>query len=163
MPIPLGYYGEAEWKEDRNRWFHTEDYGYTDFDGNLYFAGRKLDMIKIDGTVFFTSEIENMINTHPAVFESTAFEVEVEGKPAKELKLCLVLNQGESLEYEEIYEFLSVNLKPPKVPRFLEFRDNIPKTRTFLIKKKVLKEEWNTKASWEQTWDAKIKDFLKKN
>jgi crotonobetaine/carnitine-CoA ligase len=41
FPIPLGYYGNTEWKEEKNRWFHTGDYGYVDYDGFLYFMGRK--------------------------------------------------------------------------------------------------------------------------
>ncbi len=41
FPIPLGYYGNNEWKEEKNRWFHTGDYGYVDDDGFLYYIGRK--------------------------------------------------------------------------------------------------------------------------
>ena len=41
FPIPLGYYGKTEWKEERNRWFHTGDFGYVDHDGFLYYVGRK--------------------------------------------------------------------------------------------------------------------------
>lgn len=161
MPIPLGYYDDTKWKAEKNGWFYTEDYGYTDENGFLYYKGRESDIARLKNEVFFTKKIEKIANSHPKVLESAAFTILSEKENNEDIKLCVVLKENGILTQEEIYNFLKKKLEVFMIPRYIEFKSELPKSITFLVQKFKLKKEWEDRASQKNTWDSKIKDFIK--
>ncbi|MHA1148299.1 MAG: AMP-binding protein [Promethearchaeota archaeon] len=157
MPIPLGYYGDIEWKEEKNRWFHTKDYGYTDNDGFLYYLGRESDFFHVDEHHFFASEIESIVNKHSDIYESAALCV----SDREGIFLVAVKKQNSKLTANQLYEYLSQNLETFMIPRYIEFINILPKTSSTLIKKRILKEKWEDKQVSSKVWDTKLKDFMK--
>ncbi len=124
-------------------WLKTGDIAYYDSQGLFYIVGRKKDMIKVGGEVVFSSEVEEKISLHPEVKE-----VAVIGVPdrlrGEAPKAFVVLKKNEKLPQAELKEFLKKHLAHFKIPHYIEFRKNLPKTRTGKIDKKRLKDEENS-------------------
>ena len=124
-------------------WLKTGDIAYYDSQGLFYIVGRKKDMIKVGGEVVFSSEVEEKILLHPKVKE-----VAVIGVPDKlrgEVpKAFVVLKENEKLSQAELKEFLKKHLAHFKLPHYIEFRKELPKTRSGKVDKKRLKDEKNS-------------------
>ncbi len=162
IPIPLEYHKKSEKKTTvENPWVETKDYGYKDHDGFFYYVGRESDLIITQGETFFATELENVANSHPYILESAAFGVLGERGNEEEAKLCIVLKKSYSLHQEELYNYISQNLLSYKVPRFIEFKTEFPKTATGFVQKFKLKKEWEDNLSQKNTWDVKIKNYIK--
>ncbi|TFG22587.1 MAG: hypothetical protein EU533_04090 [Promethearchaeota archaeon] len=162
IPIPLEYYNIKGVKTTpQESWFNTGDYGYRDQDGFYYYVGRKSDLIHSQGERFFASEIEHFVNSHPYILESAAFGVTNSKELDEEIKLCVVLKKAGSLNVEELYDYINMNLASFMVPRYIEFKEELPKTSTNFIQKFLLKKEWKDRISQANTWDAR-KNLLKK-
>ena len=158
IPIPLEYYKiEGVKTTAQDSWFNTGDYGYRDQDGFYYYMGRKSDLIHSQGERFFASEIENFVNSHPYVLECAAFGIENGKRSDEDIKLCVVLKKPGSISVEELYDYINMNLANFMVPRFIQLREELPKTSTNFIQKFLLKKEWQDKLSQDNTWDAKKK------
>jgi len=153
--ITLGYWRnpvETE-KTYKNNWVYTGDLGYLDEDGFLYFVGRKKDIIRRSGENISAVEIENIIMSHPKVMEAAAIAVP-DAIRDEEVKVYVVLTEGETLESvppEEIISWCSERLAKFKIPRYIEYRDSLPKTATQKIQKNVLKQEKSDLIS--DAWD----------
>ena len=133
----------------RNLWFHTGDLGYMDEDGLLYFVGRKKEAIRRRGENISAFEVERIVNQHPAVLESAAFAVPSE-LSEDDVKIVAVLKEGESLRPEELIEFCETRMAYFMVPRFVEFRDGLPKTPTQRVEKYKLQAEGNKPDTWDR-------------
>jgi crotonobetaine/carnitine-CoA ligase len=146
-----GYYKMADETLEafRNLWFHTGDLGYTDSDGYLYFVGRKKEAIRRRGENISAFEVEKIINQHSHVLESAAIAVPSE-LSEDEVKVVVVLKEGERLSPEELVEFCSQRMAYFMVPRFIEFRESLPKTPTQRVEKYKLQSEGNTSATWDR-------------
>lgn len=156
--ITLGYWrNPVETKNTyKNNWVYTGDLGYLDEDGFLYFVGRKKDIIRRSGENISAVEIENIIMSHPKVMEAAAIAVPDDIRD-EEVKVYVVLTEGETLESvppEEIISWCSERLAKFKIPRYLEYRDSLPKTATQKIQKNVLKQEKSDLIS--DAWDRFI-------
>jgi crotonobetaine/carnitine-CoA ligase len=155
LPFELEYYnlqkGTTTKKKD-GRWVYTGDFGYIDQQGFLYYLGRKSDMIQKKHETFFAIDIEIVANSHPLIVESAVFEVKNNALD-KELKICAVIQKGVSITYEEFYKFLKKNLAYFMVPRYIEFRKILPKNANELIQKFILRDEWDSGLSLENTYD----------
>ena len=92
---------EKTWEACRNLWFHTGDLAKKDEDGYFYFVDRKKDALRRRGENISSFEVERSINTHPKVLESAAVAVQSE-LAEDEVKICVVLQPGESLTPEEL-------------------------------------------------------------
>jgi len=68
---------------------------------------------------------------------------------------------NKAITHQEISDFLYHNLAYFQVPRYVEFRDTIPKGPSTKISKSILTKEWNENKSRDRIWDTQIKDFLK--
>ena len=122
-------------------WFCTGDLGYLDPDEELFIVDRKKDIIIRGGANIYPRDIEDVICKHPKVAESAVI-----GVPDKifgeEIKAYIVLNPGEEVSENEIRRHCSSLLAEYKVPKFIEFLEQLPKSKaTEKILKKALRSE----------------------
>jgi acyl-CoA synthetase (AMP-forming)/AMP-acid ligase II len=122
----------------RNLWFHTGDIAYKDEEGYLYFVGRKSQFIRRRGENISAEEVEEVINQHPKVKETGVVGVPSE-VGEEEIKACIVFREG-AVGPEEIIRWCEERIAYFKVPRYVEFLDELPKTETNRIQKHKLKE-----------------------
>jgi crotonobetaine/carnitine-CoA ligase len=146
-----GYYKmpEETLQAFRNLWFHTGDLGYLDKNGYLYFVGRKKEAIRRRGENISAFEVEKIVNQHPSVLESAAIAVPSE-LSEDEVKVVVVLKEGEQLSPEELVEFCQKRMAYFMVPRFIEFRTALPKTPTQRVEKYKLQSEGNKPETWDR-------------
>ncbi len=122
-------------------WLHTGDIAVMDEDGYFKIVDRKKDMILgAGGLNVYPREIEDVLYEYPKVMEVAAAGIPVEGKGERP-KVYIVLKPGETATKEEIIAFCKENLAPYKVPKFVEFRSDLPKTTVGKILRRVLVEE----------------------
>ena len=122
-------------------WLHTGDMSVMDEDGYFKIVDRKKDMILgAGGYNIYPREVEEVLYEHPAVMEAAAAGIPVPGK-GERVKVYIVLKEGQTATEEEIIAFCKENLAPYKVPKFVEFRDELPKTMVGKILRRVLIEE----------------------
>ncbi len=155
LPFELEYYNlqkETITKKKDGRWVFTGDFGYKDQQGFLYYLGRKSDMIQRENETFFAIDIEIVANSHPLIVESAVFEVD-NSSLENELKICAVIQKGVTITPREFYKFLKKNLAYFMVPRYIEFREELPKNANELIQKFILRNEWNSGVSLKNTHD----------
>jgi acyl-CoA synthetase (AMP-forming)/AMP-acid ligase II len=143
--VMKGYYKnpEATAKALKNGWLYTGDLGYLDEDGYLYFVDRVKDMVRRGDENISSEEVERVLNSHPAVAESAVIAVPdlIRGE---EVKAYIVLKPPatpETVPADEIWSFCKPHLAAFKVPRYLEYRDDLPKTPSSKVQKNILREE----------------------
>ena len=133
------------WEKDNDgvffpgEWFRTGDIGFMDEDGFFKIVDRKKDMIKVSGFNVFPNEIENVIAHHPKVLEVAAIGVPHE-KSGEAIKVYVV-KKDPSLTEEELLDYCHKSLTKYKVPRFVEFIDEVPKSNVGKILRRVLKDK----------------------
>ena len=125
----------------REGWLYTGDIAVMDEDGYFQIVDRKKDMILgAGGYNIYPREVEEVLFQHPKVKAGAAVGVPVPGK-GERVKAFVVLKEGETATEEEIIEFCKENLAPYKVPKFVEFRDELPMTMVGKVLRRVLLEE----------------------
>ena len=125
----------------REGWLHTGDIAVMDEDGYFKIVDRKKDMILgAGGYNIYPREVEDALYEHPKVLEVAAAGIPVAGKGDR-VKVYVVLKEGKTATEEEIIAFCRDNLAPYKVPKFVEFRESLPKTMVGKILRRVLVEE----------------------
>ena len=93
--------------------------------------------------------MEKEINSHPKVLESAVFAVPSE-LGEDDVKAAVVLKEGESLTPEELIAYCNDRMAYFAVPRYLEFKDSLPKTPTQRVEKYKLREEGVTGDTWDR-------------
>jgi long-chain acyl-CoA synthetase len=126
-------------------WFRTGDIGIMDEAGYFKIVDRKKDMIKVSGFNVYPNEIENVLAGHPKVLEVAAIGVP-DAKSGEVIKVFIV-KKDQSLTEEELKKFCHENLTNYKVPKYFEFRMELPKTNVGKILRRSLKEEEAKKAA----------------
>ncbi len=119
--------------------FHTVgDIAYRDDEGYLYICDRKTDMIISGGMNIYPAEIEAALEQHPAIYDVAVF-----GIPSEEwgelVHATVVVAPGASLTAEEITAFGKEHLASYKVPRSVDFIDELPRTGSGKILKRQLR------------------------
>jgi long-chain acyl-CoA synthetase len=133
--------------EDGGAWLHTGDIARMDDDGYFRIVDRKKDMILgAGGYNIYPREVEDVLYEHPKVVEAAAVGIPVPDK-GERVKVYVVLKEGESATEEEIIAFCKENLAPYKVPKFVDFRDDLPKSMVGKILRRVLLEEEKKRAA----------------
>ncbi|MBB1440717.1 long-chain-fatty-acid--CoA ligase FadD [Shewanella sp. SG41-4] len=124
---------------DKNGWLATGDIGYMDEKGLFYIVDRKKDMILVSGFNVFPNEIEEVVAMHPKVIEVAA--VGVPNDASGELVKIFVVAKDKSLTEEELIKHCRHYLTGYKVPKLVEFRDELPKTNVGKILRRQLRDE----------------------
>lgn len=139
-----GYYKNPTATKEvwRNDWFHTGDYVKKDEDGYYFFVDRKKDIVRRSGENISASEVEGAIRLHDAVMDAAVIPVP-DPIREQEVKAYVILKKGFSSEtvLNELINWCIKNLAYFKVPRYWEFRESFPVTKTGKIQKQVLKSE----------------------
>jgi long-chain acyl-CoA synthetase len=133
--MTTGYYGLPDETERafRNGYYFTGDLGRIDEEGYIYILGRKRLFINISGNKVDPQEVENLLLKHQKVKEAVVLGVK-DDRGNEIVKAVIV--PKERMETREIYEFCKGRISDFKIPRIIEFRDEIPKSPTG----KVLRE-----------------------
>jgi crotonobetaine/carnitine-CoA ligase len=140
---------EASSAKIRDGWLYTGDLVYADADGNIFFADRKTDSMRRRGENISSWEVEREVNAHPAVLESGAFGVPSE-LGEDDVMVVVVLREAQSLSPEELIAHCETRMAKFMVPRYIEFRDELPKTGTHRVQKSVLKQQGVTPNTWDR-------------
>jgi long-chain acyl-CoA synthetase len=125
-----------------NGWLLTGDMAKMDEDGYFYIVDRKKDMIIAGGYNIYPREVEEVLYEHPAVLEAAVIGVPdpYRGETVKAFIVLKPEYRGK-VTAEEIIKFCREKLAAYKVPRIIEFRDELPKSLVGKILRRVLKEE----------------------
>ncbi len=141
--VMKGYWNRPEEtaKALRNGWLYTGDMAKMDEDGYFYIVDRKKDMIIAGGYNIYPREIEEVLFEHPKVQEAVVAGVP-DAYRGETVKAYVVLKQGETATEDEILAYCREKLAPYKVPKLLEFRNELPKSAVGkLLRRKLVEEE----------------------
>jgi fatty-acyl-CoA synthase len=123
----------------------TGDVGYIDEAGRLFVEGRDDEMIVSGGENVFPKEVEDLISRHPAVADVAAIGVEDE-QFGQRLKAFVVTGGGKKVSEDELKKHVKSNLARYKVPKEIEFLDELPRNSTGKVLKRELEEREEEKS-----------------
>jgi long-chain acyl-CoA synthetase len=129
---------------DADGWLHTGDIGRMDEKGYFYIVDRKKDMILVSGFNVYPNEIEDVVALMPGVLEVAAIGVPDE-KTGEAVKL-VVVKRDPALSAEAIRAHCKAQLTGYKQPRYIQFRDSLPKSNVGKILRRELRDEATTPA-----------------
>ncbi len=145
--VMRGYWNQAEETKAvlRDGWLFTGDMARMDEDGYFFIVDRKKDMIKTRGENVYPREVEEVLFRYPKVKDAVvvglpeSFSVEV-------IKAYIVLKEGETATPQEIIGYCAGELAKYKVPKYVEFRQELPKTMVGKVLRRVLQDEERRKS-----------------
>jgi fatty-acyl-CoA synthase/long-chain acyl-CoA synthetase len=131
---------EDKYEEDRRGDYHTVgDVAYRDEEGYFYICDRKKDMIISGGMNIYPAEIEAALEAHPDIFDVAVFGIPSE-EWGESVHAIVVLRPGAELDDAGVMTFAREHLAGYKVPRSVSFLDELPRTGSGKILKRVLRE-----------------------
>jgi carnitine-CoA ligase len=146
-----GYWGRPEVtvETSRNWWYHTGDIGKIDEDDYLYFIDRKADYLRRRGENIASFEVEKILMGHGSLAD-----VAVHAVPSQltedDLKVTATLVEGATLSEEDLFRWCVEQLPYFALPRYIEFRRELPRSPVGRVLKRELREEGVTPATWDQ-------------
>jgi acyl-CoA synthetase (AMP-forming)/AMP-acid ligase II len=138
--IMVGYYNQPEENKKAftdDGYMRTGDVGIMDERGYTKIVDRKKDMIIVSGFNVFPNELENVISLCPGVVECAAIGIP-DAKQGEAIKVFVVKNDPTMTE-EQVMNFCRQNLTGYKIPKYIEFRDDLPKTNVGKILRRELR------------------------
>ncbi|MFH0788237.1 MAG: AMP-binding protein [Pseudomonadota bacterium] len=142
--IMKGYWPEPGSGLTEDGWLKTGDIAAMDGDGYFHLSDRTKDMANVSGLKVYTTTVDEVLFRHPAVEMAAAFGVPDPDMPGSERVMASIqLKPGfkEKVTEDDIREFCRKHLAPYAVPKYVEFRKEMPLTVTEKVFKKVLREE----------------------
>lgn len=120
-------------------WLKTGDIAVIQEDGYLRIVDRKKDMILVSGFNVYPNEVEDVVSSHPEVLECAAIGVP-DSKSGEAVKI-FVVRRSSGLKESELKAYLKERLTGYKMPKYIEFRDELPKTNVGKILRRELRDE----------------------
>jgi crotonobetaine/carnitine-CoA ligase len=153
-----GYWRRAEetLRLMRNLWFHTGDIGKFDEEGFFYFIDRKKDYLRRRGENISSFEMESAFAQHPDIAEVAVHAVPaVNGED--DVKVTAVRQPHSQLTAEVLFRWSMGKVPYYALPRYIEFRESLPKNPQGRVLKYELREQGKTPATWDlEETDIKI-------
>jgi crotonobetaine/carnitine-CoA ligase len=145
-----GYWGRPEVtvETSRNWWYHTGDIGRIDDDGYLFFVDRKADYLRRRGENISSFEVESVLMSHGALADVAVHAV-LSQLTEDDLKVTATLKEGVELRPEELFEWCVDRLPYFVLPRYVEFRRELPRSPVGRVLKRELRDEGVTPATWD--------------
>ena len=140
--VMQGYYNRPDETAkvlDAEGWLSTGDVGKMDARGFFYIVDRKKDMILVSGFNVYPNEVEGVVAMHPGVLEVAAVGVP-DGKSGEVVKV-FVVRKDASLTAPQVMAHCRENLTGYKLPKYIEFRNELPKTNVGKILRRELRDE----------------------
>ena len=128
-------------------WVKTGDIGVVNEDGFIRIVDRKKEMILVSGFNVYPNDVENTVASHPKVLEVGA--IGVPDIKSTEVVKVFVVKKDDSLTEDELRAYCKENMTNYKVPRYIEFTKELPKSNVGKILRRILKEE-----------DAKVNKYV---
>lgn len=145
-----GYWGRSEEtvSSSRNFWYHTGDIGRIDEDRFLYFVDRKADYLRRRGENIASFEVERILMGHGALSDVAVHAVP---SPMTEddLKITAIVKEGSTVGEEELFRWCIDQLPYFALPRYIEFREILPRSPVGRVLKRELRSEGVTEATWD--------------
>jgi crotonobetaine/carnitine-CoA ligase len=143
----------------RNLWYHTGDLGRFDADGFFYFVDRKKDYLRRRGENISSQEQERIYLSHPDIHEVAVHAVLSE-HAEDDVKVTAVRVEGSTLTEAELFEWARERVPYYALPRYIEFRETLPRSVLNRILKYRLRDEGFTPQTWDRerenvTWDRR--------
>jgi len=168
QPLPLGETGEllvtadtmpkAYWNKPEETaasfveingrtWYRTRDYCYMDGDGLIYYVDRSADIIKYKGYRVSASEVEAVLQDHPTVIGACVIGVP-DPRVGQRIKAIVVLKEdAKGVGSSDLITWCRDRLAPYKVPKYIEFRDMLPKSKVGKLLRREVRDEESRKAT----------------
>ena len=121
-------------------WLYTGDIAHMDEDGYVFIVDRKKDMIIAAGYNIYPRDIDEVLYEHPKIADAVTIGVPDEYR-GETVKVFVVVKPGEELTEKEVIAHCKERLAAYKVPRLVEFRDELPKTMVGKVLRKELRAE----------------------
>lgn len=140
--VMAGYWKRPEATADTmaGTWLRTGDIATMDADGYFFIVGRKKDLIIASGYNIYPDEIDDVLVAHPAVVEAATIGLPDERR-GETVKSFVVLASGQSVTAEELIAYCREQLAAYKVPRRIEFREELPKSAAMKILRRELRAQ----------------------
>jgi len=129
--VMKGYHNDPEATRERikNGWLHTGDLARRDEEGYIYIVGRTQDRINVGGLMVYVSEVEDVLHEHPKIKEVAVVSAP-DPKRGEKVRAVIALKEGTEASEKEIIDYCRERMADYKVPKEVEFRESLPKTRT---------------------------------
>ncbi len=139
--VMQGYWNRPDETEKtlKDGWLYTGDLATMDDEGYVRIVGRKKDMISVGGFKVFPDEVDGVLMAHPDILEAATIGIPCERR-GEMVKSFIVMQPGKSLSLEEIDAFARESLAPYKVPRSVEFLDELPKSTVMKVLRRELRD-----------------------
>ncbi|MGH3342542.1 MAG: AMP-binding protein [Carbonactinosporaceae bacterium] len=121
-------------------WCRTGDIAVMSPSGFFTVIDRKRDVIMASGFSIYPSEIEDVVRSHPAVHDAAVIGIPDDYR-GETVKTCVMLREGQQLTEEELIEHCSQHLAPYKIPKVVEFREELPRNLIGKVLRRILREE----------------------
>ncbi len=145
-----GYWGRpaATVATSRNWWYHTGDIGRIDEDDYLFFVDRKADYLRRRGENISSFEVERILMGHGALADVAVHAVPSD-LTEDDLKVTATLEAGAELTEEELFRWAIEELPYFALPRYIEFRSELPRSPVGRVLKRDLRDEGVTPSTWD--------------
>jgi len=140
--VMLGYWRRPDETSEAmtaDGFFRTGDIGVMDIQGRIRIVDRKKDMITVSGFKVFPNEVEDVAMTHGGLLECAV--VGVPDPHSGEIGKMFAVRKTPDLTAADLRSFLATRLASYKIPKHIEFRDELPKTNVGKILRRALRDE----------------------
>jgi len=159
--VMQGYWNQPEATDEvlRDGWLYTGDIARRDEDGYFYIEDRKKDLIITGGYNVYPREVEEVLYQHPKVLEASVVGVPSRVK-GERIKAFVVLKEGATAKASEVIDYCRTRLAPYKVPKSIVFRDELPRSMSGKVLRRVLREEEPGRTAYKERQEG-TQDHLK--